>query len=401
MEETVRVSVVAMQPRYTLGAVPSAIVVGAGVFGSSVAHRLAGAGWDVTLVDAEAPGHERSTSGDESRLLRAAHGADAWHTRSARRARTLWRELEAETGASLYVEAGVAWFAHDEVGWEADAERVLRAEAAPVERLEPGAAAERLFPDLGTADLHHVLLEHEAGILRARRATRVLVDAACARGARFVGGRAEPDGGRVRIGGQTLEADRVVWACGPWLATLFPDVVELAVTKQDVLWFAAPKTWRTPDVPGWVDYGGAFYGLGDLDGRGVKAATDGPGAPFDPDSDDRGLDWAMEQAVRRYLRRRFPALADAPLAGHRRCQYELTPDNRFIAAPHPEHPSLWLLGGGSGHGFKHAPALAELAEGWLAGTASPEPMFSLHERVDPAMLSTSRVDPRAVSPDAY
>ena len=141
---------------------PSAIVVGAGVFGASVAHRLAGAGWEVTLVDAETPGHERSTSGDESRLMRSGHGTDVWHTRSALRARTLWRELEAETGTSLYVEAGMAWFVRADDGWEADAERVMRDEGIPTERLEPGAAAE-LFPALGIADLAYVLHEPEGG----------------------------------------------------------------------------------------------------------------------------------------------------------------------------------------------------------------------------------------------
>jgi sarcosine oxidase len=378
--------------------VPSAIVVGAGVFGSAVAHRLAGAGWEVTLVDADRPGHEKATSSDETRLLRASHGADEWHTDSARRARELWRELEAETGVEVYVEAGVAWFARSAQGWEADSERVLAGRGIPTERLEPGAAAERLFPDLGTADLEYVLFEPEAGVLRARRATRTLADAAVRRGARFVGGRAAPDGSRVRIGNAVLEADTVVWACGPWLAGLFPGVVELRVTKQDILYFGAPKTWRTPGVPGWVDYAGAFYGNGDLDGRGVKASTDAPGPPFDPDTGDRSLDRSMEQHVRAYLRTRFPALADAPLAGHKRCQYELTGDNRFIAAPHPEHANVWLLGGGSGHGFKHAPALAERMERWLTGAAPPEAMLGLHDRVFDRSLRTAT--PRAVAPEA-
>jgi sarcosine oxidase len=380
--------------------VPSAIVVGAGVFGASVAHRLAGAGWEVTLIDADRPGHARATSGDESRLMRCGHGVDAWHTRSARHARGLWRELEAETGVEVLVEAGIAWFARDEDGWEAECERTLAAEGIPTERLEPGAAAERLFPALGTGDLAFVLLEPEGGILRARRATQALADAACARGAQFVGGRALPDGERVRVGDHVLDADHVVWACGPWLGGLFPHLVDLRVTKQDVLWFGAPKAWRTPTVPGWIDYDGACYGLGDLDGRGVKAATDAEGPPFHPDGDDRDLDWSMEQRVRGYLRRRFAPLADAPVVGHRACLYELTPDTRFIAAPHPEHPSVWLLGGGSGHGFKHGPALAERMEGWLAGTEPPEPMFALAERArDRSLRTAGTPGPRAVAPD--
>jgi glycine/D-amino acid oxidase-like deaminating enzyme len=332
--------------------------------------------------------------------MRAVHGPDAWHTRSARRARELWKEIEAETRSSLYVEAGLAWLVREDGGWEADSERVLREQGIPTERLEPAAAVERLFPALGIGDLHHVLLEPEAGVLRARSATRTLADAACERGARFVGGRAAPDGDRVRIVDDVLEADHVVWACGPWLAKLFPEHVELRVTKQDVLYFAAPKTWRTPGVPGWVDYAGAFYGTGDLDGRGVKAGTDAPGPDFDPDTGDRSLHWSAEQHVRAYLRLRFPTLADAPLHGHRCCQYELTPDNRFIAAPHPEHPSVWLLGGGSGHGFKHGPALAELMERWLTGAAPPEPMFALHGRTFDHSLRTAGGTPRAVAPEA-
>lgn len=61
----------------------SAVVVGAGVFGASLAHTLARCDWDVTLVEAHAPGHARASSGGESRLLRYAHGADRWHTRLA------------------------------------------------------------------------------------------------------------------------------------------------------------------------------------------------------------------------------------------------------------------------------------------------------------------------------
>jgi sarcosine oxidase len=82
---------------------PSAVVVGAGVFGAALADRLAGHGWQVTLVDRDEPGHQRAESGGESRLLRSSHGSDAWYTRSAWRARELWRELERDVGEELFV----------------------------------------------------------------------------------------------------------------------------------------------------------------------------------------------------------------------------------------------------------------------------------------------------------
>jgi glycine/D-amino acid oxidase-like deaminating enzyme len=376
------------------------VVVGAGVFGASVAHRLARLGWDVTLVERFAPGHVRASSGDESRLLRCAHGTDAWYARSARRSRELWRELELQTGTHVFVEAGVAWVARRTDGWEAESEAVLRAAGIPVERLTPEDAA-GLFPSFAADDLEFVLLEPEAGILRAREATRLLASAAVAHGARLEVARARPDGAAVVLDdGRRLAGDRVVWACGAWLAGLFPELVELRVTHQDVFYFGAGPEWATPDVPGWVDYDGAAYGLGDLDGRGVKVAPDSEGPAMDLEGEDRVAVPAHEAQARDYLARRFPGLAQAPLVGHRTCQYELTADTHFLVAPHPEHDGrVWLVGGGSGHGFKHGPALAEHLEGLLDGSRTPEPRFGLGPRAPARGLRTAgEAGPRAVRP---
>ena len=377
---------------------PRAVVVGAGVFGASLAHRLAGAGWGVTLVESRSPGHGQSSSGDESRLLRCAHGADRWYARSARRARELWRAIEAEAGAELYVESGVAWFARREGGWETESEAVLRQEGIPLERLDPEHAA-GLFPSVAVDDLRLVLFEPEAGILRAGEATRALARLAIARGAELVVASARPDGAGVALDdGRRLEGDRVVWTCGAWLAGLFGELLSLRVTHQDVFYFAAGPAWRTPGVPGWVDYEGAAYGLGDLDGRGFKAAPDREGPPFDPDSGPRVALAEHERLARGYLASRFPALARAPLVGHRTCQYELTADTHFVIAPHPDHDRrVWLLGGGSGHGFKHGPALAEYVESLLRGDQEPDPRFGLGSRLPDRGLRTAG-GPRAVAP---
>jgi sarcosine oxidase len=194
---------------------PSAIVVGAGVFGASVADRLAGSGWGVTLVEADEPGHDRATSSGHTRVIRYGHGPDVRYVRMAWRARTLWQELEQEMGTDLSVRCGVLWLARSDDGWEADSEAVLREEGIPVERLDPGQAA-RLYPSFSAEGLTHAMLETEAGALRARDATRALVDRAVARGATLVRGHAVPaaDGG-VIVDGRTRQADRVVWAAGP------------------------------------------------------------------------------------------------------------------------------------------------------------------------------------------
>jgi sarcosine oxidase len=369
------------------------VIIGAGTFGASLAWTLARAGEDVVLVDQFEPGDRRATSGGESRLIRCSHGGDALYTASARRARALWRELEAECGEELMVEIGMAWFAQREDGWEAESERAMTAQGIPCERLDPADAA-KLFPSLGTDDLEFVLYEPEAGVVRAQRAVQALARQTVAHGARLVRGRALPDGdaavitgsaaaaascGAMGAGEQRLEGDAIVWACGPWLNGLFGELVPLSVTRQELLFFDGGPAWRSPGVPGWVDYDLAMYGTGDLDELGVKAALDREGPPLEPDADLPAAG-ATEQEVRAYLARRFPALAGAPLKEGRCCRYELSADSNFIAARHPELDRTWILGGGSGHGFKHGPALAERVSDALRGGEPLPERFGLGAR---------------------
>src|SRR3954447_17279686 len=223
-------------------AMPSAVIVGAGVFGSSLARQLAINGWEVTLVEQESPGWAGSSSGGESRLVRFAHGTDSWYTRSAWHALDLWRAID----PTLLTGCGLAWFAYGEQGWEADSLATMRAEGIPAERLEPADVAE-LFPSLGTDDVAWVLYEPDACVVLASRACGVLVEQAREAGAQIVRARAEPAGGRghlqrdeasnVCFADDLLEADHVIWSCGPWLPKLFPTHVHVRPTLQEVVFF--------------------------------------------------------------------------------------------------------------------------------------------------------------------
>ncbi len=383
---------------------PSAIVIGAGIFGASVAHRLAADGWEVTIVERDEPAGPRSTSGSHSRLIRCGHGDDAWHARMARRARDSWREIEAESGADLLVECGLLWMARSDDGWEARSERVLRAERIPVERLTQSETAQ-LFPSFDAHDIEFAVLEPEAGALRAALAVRTLVALAQDHGAELVRGEARPDGAAVLVGepGQRgaavhsdprrLEADQVVWACGPWLASLFPGIAEIRVDRVEYATFECDHAWHADSgVPAWVDFEADVYGLPALDGEGFKVAPEGAAEPFDPDTSDRPLTTRREAAAREYLASRFPSLARAPRVGGRVCQYEMTADSEFLIAPHPEHPDVWLFGGGSGHGFKHGPALAEIVRDLLTGARQPLARHAAGAR-EPAPLLTLGLGP--------
>lgn len=370
---------------------PTAVVVGAGVIGAATALALARRGWRVTLLEQRTVGHAGASSGGESRLLRSSHGGDRWYAQLSWDARQAWRRVEAETGDDVLVETGLVWFARREHSWEAASEQVCVDLGIPVERFGPERVA-TLFPSVHTDDLAFGLWEPHAGVLRARVGVRALVSRAVQLGVDLrEDAPARPDAEAVRVGGRVLRADRIVWACGPWLPALFADRVLLTVTQQDACYFTVPPGWRAGEVPAWVDFAGAAYGAGDLDGHGFKCSTDRQGPPFDPDRGDRVPVPEHLAAARDILAHRFPALAAAPLAGTRTCQYTTTVDTEFLIAP-LAGDTVWVAGGGSGHAFKHGPALGVYVADLLDGTRTPDSRFGLGQRPRSGSLRTAGHD---------
>jgi glycine/D-amino acid oxidase-like deaminating enzyme len=183
--------------------------------------------------------------------------------------------------------------------------------------------------------------------------------------------------------GRRVSAANYVFACGPWLPKIFPDLLadRIHATRQEVFYFGAPmgeKMFTAPALPTWIDFKDEAYGLPDLEGRGVKVAIDRHGPPFDPDSGDRVLSDEGLAEVREYLAARLPDLKDAPVVDARVCQYENTSNGDFLIDRHPEFENLWLVGGGSGHGFKHGPVVGEYVAARIDGSKEGiEPRFSL------------------------
>jgi sarcosine oxidase len=355
-----------------------ALVVGAGVTGASVARELAGRGWAVTLAEQHSPGTVRSASGGDTRLLRAAHGGEDWYTRLAWRARSLWLDLQVETGVHIWEPVGLAWFAHRDDGFETTSIRVLEDAGIPYTWRRP-AEAQALFPSLATGDLTGVLYEPDAGVLHARRATQLLVEDGERHGVRVESRRVVPD--------DEPDGDAVVWACGAWLPRLFPAEVEVRVERRDVFFLGGAPAWR--GTPGWVDYDGGFYGHGDIGALGIKIAPDHPSPQVDPEALERLPLADNARSAQAFASRRFPALANAPIVGARVCQYDLSADTHFVFGRHPERSSWWLFGGGSGHGFKHGPALAEYVADCVEGSREPEPFHALGKRSGHAGLRTA------------
>lgn len=365
----------------------SVAVVGAGVFGAWTALRLARDGWHVTLVDAYGPANGRASSSDHSRVVRAGYGALDIYTRWATEALTDWQWLAKKAGQVLVEECGALFLGETGSPYLAETAATLTTCGVTHERLDASAVASR-YPQIGVIGLGDAIYEARGGVLRARRAVAAAVAVARSYGVDYRQARVVPpdesaSAPLVRLaGGETLAADAYVFACGPWLPTLFPHAVGARIrpTRQEVLHFGVPAgdaRFGIDRLPVWIDFAAGVYGIPDLDAHGFKVGIDRHGPAIDPDTADRVVSAEAIATARAFFARRFPALQHAPLVDGRVCQYENTSSGDFIIDRHPQWANVWIAGGGSGHGFKHGPAVGKHVTDLLDGRAEVEPRFAL------------------------
>lgn len=361
--------------------VPSATIIGAGVFGAWIGYALHERGWTVTLVEQHGPGNSRASSGGETRIIRCGYGDHAVYAAWARDALPRWTTLEREAGVPLFTRTGALFLGRDGE-WLRRTLEVLRQQNVRAEWLVANELAAR-YPQLRFEDAAGAVLEPDAGVLFARRAVQALVTLLRSRGVTLLTAKADAD--------ELLrnnEDDALVFAAGPWLPALFPDTLGefIVPTRQEVFFFGAPGKalpFGPEDLPAWVAFDEGIYGLPDLEHRGVKIAIDAHGPRVDPETMDRTVDAPAIERVREVLRARMPGLADAPLLETRVCQYENTPDGHFLIDRLPgrrNNDRVWIVGGGSGHGFKHGPSLGLYVADLIESRRPVEPLFTLAGR---------------------
>ena len=363
-------------------------VVGAGVFGAWTAYKLRRAGQSVVLLDAYGAGNSRASSGGESRIIRMGYGADEIYTRMALGSLEAWHEFVDEIEPPLFHRTGVLWLAPADESYTTATLQTLQTVGVAFDRLAPDELARR-FPQFAFDAETWGILETESGVLMARRAVQTLVQAAIKTGVRYLRAAVVAPAGAGRLAsistqsGETVSAANFVFACGPWLPKLFPDLLGELIhpTRQEVFFFGVPageRRFAPPLLPVWMDFTKLVYSLPDLEQRGLKIAIDQHGPLFDPDTGERQITTEGLAAARAHLVRRLPDMRDAPLVEARVCQYENTAHGDFLIDRHPAFANLWLVGGGSGHGFKHGPAVGAYVAGLLLNQAPHvEPRFTL------------------------
>jgi monomeric sarcosine oxidase len=362
-------------------------VVGAGVFGAWTAYWLRQAGRRVALLDAYGPGNARSSSGGETRVIRMAYGDKEIYTRWAMRSLKLWETLFGRVGRPFFQPVGVLWMARGEDPLTLQSLATLQRLGVNHERLDRS-ELERRWPQIDFGQNTWAIYEPHSGFLAAFHAVQAVVQTAVEMGVDYLQEAVLPPAGKGRLtsvaaqSGNTVQAGTFVFACGPWLPKVFPDLLgeRIFPTRQEVFFFGPPPgdlRFRSPAMPVWADFAEEIYGLPDFKGRGFKVAPDRHGPAFDPDSGTRVVTPETLAKVREFVGRRFPALKDAPLVAGEVCQYENTSNGDFLIDRHPEWDNVWLVGGGSGHGFKHGPAVGEYAADRILKGGQVEARFSL------------------------
>ena len=385
-----------MKPR------PHVAVVGAGAFGGWTALNLLERGARVTLLDAWGPGNSRASSGGETRIMRGTYGPDQPYTKLAARALKLWPKYERHWKRKFLHRNGVLWMASSaDDAFERGSLPMLRKAGIKFHELSAPEMKKR-WSQINFAGVQWGIFEPECGYLEARASCQAVVEAFVSGGGTYRQLAVSADGledaplRSLRLSdGTRLKADYYVFACGPWLGKMFPETVGNLIrsTKQDIFFFGTPAgdlRFTDSHLPVWGDHGNRFlYGIPGHDRRGFKVADDTRGRAFDPTFGERVVSQATLKRVREYLALRFPAMKDAPLIETRVCQYEQTFDSNFILNRHPRMDNVWLLGGGSGHGFKHGPALGEMMAELVLKDGEPDRLWSLSRFEKPkAKLST-------------
>jgi glycine/D-amino acid oxidase-like deaminating enzyme len=301
-----------------------------------------------------------------------------------------WKALSAIAGLPILVQCGVLFFFPTEEPYVQESIAAHRKLGLSTDVLDQAAMARR-FPMIDFEGIRVGLYEPDFGALMARRSVLTLVDRFVKAGGTHSRGLVQPPSpGGERLhelqlsSGERVRADRFVFAAGPWLPKLFSNVIgpKILPTRQEVFYFAPPagdRRFVPGTMPGWADFNGGdiFYGFPDLETRGLKFAHDQHGVEVDPDTQDRRPTAAALAEVVAFRDRRFPALRNAPLIGAEVCQYENSSNGDFLIDLHPIWSNVLLLGGGSGHGFKHGPEVGRYAAARLLGSVKPEPRFSL------------------------
>ena len=357
------------------------IVAGLGAMGSATTAQLAANGARVLGLDRFKPPHPLGSSHGLSRIIREAYFEDPLYVPLVQRAYELWTRLERDSSRKLLWRTGGLMLGLPDSALVTGARRSAEVHHLP-HKIMSAAEIRGQFPAFDLPTQMVAVWEPRAGILFPELAIQTQLESAVSAGAtlRFnepvFKWEAFRNGVRVHTATGTYTAGRLVIASGAWLNSLVPELtLRLAVERQVLFWFAPqsnPEVFLPTICPIYICEHAPrrfFYGFPDL-GDGVKIGVHHEGAKADPDHLDRVVRASEIEGARSLLEQFLPRAA-GPLRSTAVCMYTNTPDEHFIVDFHLQFPQVLIASPCSGHGFKFAPVIGEIAAGLLQGKTPP------------------------------
>lgn len=347
-------------------------IAGLGGMGSAALAQCAMRGVRVIGIEQFDPVHELGASAGKSRIIRQAYYEDPAYVPMLVRAYDLWSQLERRTGAKLVRLTGLLMAGREQDEVIRGSSRAAKTHGLAVEYLSSSDIRKR-FPQLNVLDEEVGVFERNAGAVFPERAIRAHLEVAAQHGAemRFRTElhrwQSESDGVTLDLSdGTHVRARSLVLTLGPWFSQIMHEAgVSLEVQRMVQVWFEpAAQAYGAGVFPAFLlerdGLPAPLYGIPDF-GDGVKAAFHGHGPIADPANVDREIDMARDvEPVAHALEQWMPGAAARYREG-KACMYALTPDRHFVIDRHPSDPRVVLCGGFSGHGFKFASVVGEIA----------------------------------------
>ncbi|MFM1653216.1 N-methyl-L-tryptophan oxidase [Brevibacillus sp. B_LB10_24] len=359
------------------------IVVGAGSMGMAAGYFLAKQGKSTLLIDAYDPPHTMGSHHGDTRIIRHAYGEGAQYVPLVLRAQQLWNELEQESGESLFQQTGV--LCAEEPGCTFVRGVIASAQqySLPIEVLDAEEIRYR-WKGITVPDGFTGCFEQSSGVLFSETCLSAYRKLAVQYGAELLPYTSvqqielHPAGATVRANEAAYHADALVLSAGAWMKQMLDSLdLELALqpTRKAVAWFEADEALYNPEVFPAFSFnlqGEDYYGFPSFAGTGLKIGRHDGGQQTDPNQVNRefGAYPEDEGDVRSFLQRYMPQAAGRLKQG-KICLYTLTPDRDFIIDRHPLYPHVVLTAGFSGHGFKFASAVGEIASQLITAGETP------------------------------
>lgn len=305
-------------------------------------------------------------------MIRQAYFEDPSYVPLVLRSYELWRALERQTGENLLQITGVLSIGEETSAIISGTQRAAAQHGLALEKWSAGELRAR-YPSLRLLPDEIALFEPDGGVLDPERSVSAHLKAAQSAGAdlrfetRVRTWEATDGSATIHLAdGSTVSAKKVILSLGAWFKEVLEGLgVMLRVQRNVQVWFSpSTSSYEASRFPAFlVERAGLptpLYGFPDF-GAGVKAAFHGFGDLTTADELEREVDIARDVApVARAMEDWMPGTA-ATLREAAACMYSLTPDSHFVIDRHPHHNNVVLCGGFSGHGFKFAPVMGEIA----------------------------------------